>query len=84
MQRGEEKEIIISDRVIPDNEVQNVHITKTKAALVIVYLCLAIASTILALSFITDDAALRAWATGIISSIGGAALSYGFTKGNNQ
>jgi hypothetical protein len=79
---AEEKEIIISDRVLPDREVRSVDFVKIKASLFIVYISLAIAAVVLGLSVWFSDSDLRSWATGLISSIAGAALSYGFTSKN--
>lgn len=73
------REIIESGKVITRNEVEGVDLVKVKASLKIAYTALAIASTVLIVSMFTHEADLRSWATGLISSIAGAALTYGFT-----
>lgn len=71
-------EIIVSDRVIKDREVEDVDLVKVRASLRIAYWALGIATVVLILSVQFKDTDLRSWATGLISSIAGAALAYGF------
>lgn len=75
-------EIIVSDHVIAERDVESVDFVKVKASLRIVYCSLAIAGIVLLLSIYTGDKDLRSWATGLISSIAGAALAYGFVAKN--
>lgn len=71
-------EIIVSDRVIKGRDVEDVDFVKVRASVRIAYIALFIATGILAFSMYTKDTDLRSWATGLISSIAGAALAYGF------
>lgn len=71
-------EIIVSDRVIAERDVEDVDLVKVRASVRIVYWALAIAGAVLVLSVYNGDTDLRSWATGLISSIAGAALAYGF------
>lgn len=73
------REIIDSGAVITKNEVEGVDLVKVRASLKIAYIALGIATVVLIASMYTHEADLRSWATGLISSIAGAALTYGFT-----
>jgi hypothetical protein len=73
-------EIIRSNELIHKGDVDRVEIEtfKTKASIVIACLSLAIASIVLAVAAYNGNSELQTWATGLISAIAGAAISYGF------
>lgn len=79
-----EPEIIQSDNVIVRGSIGNVEthgdIIKIKAAVWIVGLTLAVGCITLWLSVIYIKPELQTWATGIISAVSGAAISYGFNS----
>lgn len=78
-------EIIVSDRLIKERDVGGVDLVKVKASVKIAYSSLAIAAIVLVVSIYAGDTDLRSWATGLISSIAGAALAYGFvTRGSDK
>jgi hypothetical protein len=78
-------EIIVSDRVIRGRDVGDVDLAKVRASVIIVYCSLGIAAAVLIFSICAGDSDLKAWASGLISSIAGAALAYGFvTKGGSK
>lgn len=82
---GEHKpEIIRSNEVIHKGDVDRVEtrgeIIKIKASIFIAATSLLIACAILGLSGYTGNSDLQSWATGLISGIAGAAITYGFNS----
>jgi hypothetical protein len=79
-----EPEIIASDQVLHRGTVGRVDsptdIMRVKAALVITVIALVIGVGTLMVSAANDNNQLQAWATGLISAIAGAAISYGFNS----
>jgi hypothetical protein len=82
---GEHKpEIIRSNEVIHKGDVDKVEtkgeIIKIKASITIAVTSLLISCGVLGLAAYTGNTELQTWATGLISGIAGAAITYGFNS----
>jgi hypothetical protein len=75
-------EIIKSENVIHTGDVDRVEIErfKAKASIWIAVASLVIACGILGIAAYKGNSELQTWATGLISAIAGAAISYGFNS----
>jgi hypothetical protein len=77
-------EIIRSKEVLHSGDVDRVEtrgeIIKIKASIAIAAASLAIACAILGLALYRGNSELQTWATGSISAIAGAAITYGFNS----
>jgi hypothetical protein len=83
MAEGHKPEIIRSNEVIHKGDVEvetRGEIIKIKASIAIAMASLFIACSILGLAAYTGNSELQTWATGMISGIAGAAITYGFNS----
>jgi predicted cobalt transporter CbtA len=83
MPDGHGTEIIDSNQVLDKGEVEKVNtheIMKVKASIAIAWASLAIGFAVLAIGAYYGKSELQTWATGLISGIAGAAITYGFNK----
>lgn len=71
-------EIINSDDVLAFGSVTDVETIKVKWSIILAALSLAIATAALFWSMYSRQTDVQTWATGLISAIAGAAISYGF------
>lgn len=77
---GGPPEVIESENVLRRGAVTNVEQIKTKWSIFIAVASLVIGSATLVAAVATGRTDLIAWATGLISSIAGSALTYGFNS----
>jgi hypothetical protein len=73
-------EIIYTDRVLKRGDVADVDVIKVRASLWVTFTTLVIATGALIVAAYSGKSDLQTWATGLISAIAGAAISYGFTS----
>jgi len=84
MSNQHKPELIQSNEVIHRGDVDRVEtrgeIIKIRASIAIAVLSLLIACAVLAMSAFQGSSELQNWATGLISAIAGAAITYGFNS----
>lgn len=73
-----EKDVIDVDNVFGDDAVHDIDVLKVKASIVLAYGAMLIGVIALVCSAKYNIEGLQTWATGLISAIVGAAISYGF------
>ena len=78
------REIIESSDVLDRGAVGDVETIKVRWSIIIAVVSLAIATTALFWAMYTDETDVQTWATGLISAVSGAAISYGFTRATRE